>query len=111
MNAFWTSGARTTKEAMAQLPEPQPPYTTVASIVRNLEGKGYLRGTHQGKQYQYECLVSPEEYSAHSIGRIVGQYYTGSYKEIVQHFVRTSKLSADELQEIVALIERGAEED
>ncbi len=107
MNAFWSSEAKTTKEAMSAIPEPRPPYTTIASIVRNLESKGYLKGTHLGRQYEYTPLVSREEYSSHSIGRIVGQYYTGSYKEVVQQFVQTSKLSTEELQEIISLIEAG----
>lgn len=107
INGFWDSQGTTIREAMAAMPEPVAAYTTIASIVRNLESKGYLKGTHHGKQYQYEVLVSREEYSASSIGRIVGQYYTGNYREVVQHFVESSKLSKEELLDIINLIEKG----
>lgn len=107
MNIFWQHGVRTIKEALALMEPPTPPYTTIASIVRNLESKGYLRGTHHGRRYEYDILISTEAYSESSVGRIVGQYFTGSYRDLVQHFAQQSKIGADELREIIQLIEQG----
>lgn len=109
INGFWDSQGKTIREAIQAMPEPVPAYTTIASVVRNLENKGYLKGTLQGKQYHYEILISREAYSSGTIGRIVGQYYTGNYREVVQHFVESSKLSKEELLDIIKLIEQGSE--
>lgn len=107
MNIFWQHQVHTVKEVIELIPSPTPPYTTVASIVRNLEAKGYLQGTHRGRRYEYEILVSAQQYSESSVGRIVGQYFTGSYRDLVHHFAQQSMIDADDLREIINLIEQG----
>lgn len=111
MNAFWDTNASTIKEIITTLEPTAPPYTTVASIVRNLEAKGYLRGTHEGKRYIYEILISRSDYSEYSMGRLVGQFFTGSYRALVQHFVNKEKLTKQELREILDLIDEAPNAD
>ena len=43
-------------------PKPAPPYTTVASIVKNLERKQYIRAARVGNTYQYTPLIRESEY-------------------------------------------------
>ncbi len=106
MSVFWQKDIRTIKEVLTHLSEPIPPYTTIASVVSNLESKGYLRGVKKGRRYEYEVLCSAKEYSEQTVGNLVEHYLTGSYKELVQQFVSSSKLSATELKEIIELIEQ-----
>lgn len=105
MKTFWQNDICSVKEVLTYLEEPVPPYTTVASIVGNLETKGYLKGKRKGRRYEYKVLHSSEEYSHQTVGNLVNDYLTGSYKELVQQFVSSSKLSAKELKEIIELIE------
>ena len=52
MLVIWKKKRGIIKDFLEQLPEPQPPYTTVASIVKNLEKKGFL-SSEKNRQYLF----------------------------------------------------------
>ncbi|MBG8555233.1 MULTISPECIES: BlaI/MecI/CopY family transcriptional regulator [Hymenobacter] len=106
MRVFWQLNGGFIKEVLEQLPEPRPPYTTLASTVRNLERKGYLRGEKLGNTFRFTPLIPAEEYRKRFLGTFVGDYFRNSYKELVSFFAQDQKISAQELQEIIELIER-----
>ena len=60
LRVLWTTGPAFVKEALAQLPVPRSPYTTLASTLGNLAQKGYARAEKLGNAYCYEPLVSAE---------------------------------------------------
>ena len=50
---IWELQSCFVKDIVAKYPQPAPPYTTVASIVKNLERKGYVTSKRVGNTYQY----------------------------------------------------------
>lgn len=110
MQAVWRSGEGNIKTFMEQL-DPGIPYTTVASVIKNLEKKGYLKSRLVGNAYLYKPAVSEEEYKKKFMGSVVREYFDNSYKELVNFFVEQKKLSAKELKEIISMIEKGNRKD
>lgn len=110
MRVFWHLGGGFIKEVLEQLPEPRPPYTTLASTVRNLERKGYLRGEKLGNTYRFSPLIAEQDYSRRSVSQLVGGYFRNSYKELVSFFAQEQKISAAELRDIVRMIEEGPDQ-
>jgi BlaI family transcriptional regulator, penicillinase repressor len=106
MQAIWRTGEGNVKAFMEHLDE-EIPYTTVASVVKNLEKKNYLGSRLMGNAYLYKPLISEEEYKKKFMGTVVKEYFDNSYKELVNFFVEQKKLSAKELKEIISLIEKG----
>lgn len=106
MQAVWRTGEGNVKSFMEHLDEATP-YTTVASVIKNLEKKGYLNSRLVGNAYLYKPAVSEEEYKKKFMGAVVKEYFDNSYKEMVNFFVEQKKLSAKELKEIIHLIEKG----
>ena len=104
MLAVWKTGEGNIKSVMENMDE-HPPYTTVASTVKNLEKKGYVSGRMLGNAYLYKAVVSEEEYKKKFMGSVVKEYFDNSYKEMVNFFVEQKKLSAKELKEIIDMIE------
>ena len=104
MQAVWRTGEGNVKAFMENLDEPAP-YTTGASIIKNLEKKGYISSRLVGNAYLYKPAVSEEEYKKKFMGTVVKEYFDNSYKELVNFFVEQKKLSAKELKEIIHLIE------
>ena len=84
-----------------------PPYTTLASTIRNLERKGYLDSKLVGNVYIYTPAVSEDEYKKTFLSGVVKNYFANSYKELVNFFVEQKKLSPKELKEIIEMIEKG----
>lgn len=105
MQAIWKTGEGNVKSFMENMDAP-PPYTTVASIVKNLEKKHYLSSRLVANAYLYKPEVSEEEYKKKFMGNVVKEYFDNSYKELVNFFVEQKKLSAKELKEIINMIER-----
>ena len=98
------------KEVLDALPAPRPPYTTLASTLRNLERKGYVRAEKLGNSFRFVPLVTADDYQRRSLGTLVKQHFQNSYKELVSFFAQEEKISAADLQDIIKLIESKKED-
>lgn len=98
------------KDIVAKFPQPAPPYTTVASIVKNLERKGYVSPKRIGNTYEYTPTIRENEYKRHFMSGVVRNYFENSYKEMVSFFAKDQKISTDDLKDIIDLIEKGKED-
>lgn len=105
MMAIWKSGEGNVKSFLDIFPEPKPPYTTLASTVKNLEKKGYLQSRLIGNTYVYKPSLSEEDYKKNFMSGVVKNYFDNSYKELVNFFVDQKKLSPKELKDIIEMIE------
>ena len=75
-------------------------------MVRNLEEKGFVGHEAFGNTHRYFPLVTREAYRKEFIGETVADYFDHSYKSLVSYFASEEKISADELREIIELIEK-----
>lgn len=108
LRVLWSlPGGGFVKDVLDGLPgtSPRPPYTTLASTLRNLERKQYVRAEKLGNSYRFVPLVSADDYQRRSLGTLVKQHFQNSYKELVSFFAQDDKISAEDLQEIIKLIE------
>ncbi len=103
----WRLGEATVSNFLEEINDPKPPYTTLASMIKNLEKKNYLNAKRYGNVYVYQPAISEENYKKTFMGSVVHDYFKNSYKEMVNFFVKDEKISAQELKEIIALIEKG----
>ena len=106
MLVIWNKRRGTIKDFLEELPEPRPPYTTVASVVKNLDRKGYLSSEKIGNTYLYTPRISKNEYKKKFLSGIVKSYFSDSYKEMVSFFAHENKLSEEDLRQIIEMIER-----
>ncbi|MDR2118383.1 MAG: BlaI/MecI/CopY family transcriptional regulator [Tannerellaceae bacterium] len=110
MRCIWQLGPCYVKDILSRYPEPKPPYTTLASAVKNLERKKYVKSQQHGNTYLYTPLVEECEYKRTCTSHIVHQYFENSYKEMVSFFAREQKISASDLEDILRMIEEGKEQ-
>jgi predicted transcriptional regulator len=107
MLAIWKAGEGNVKQVLDMMEEPKPPYTTLASTIKNLEKKGYLTSRLVGNSYIYKPALREADYKKNFMNGVVKNYFSDSYKELVNFFVQQKKLSPKELKEIIDLIESG----
>ena len=62
-----------------------------------------------GNTHEYFPLISKEEYQREFMSDIVDSYFGKSYKNVVSFFAREQNISAEELREIIRMIEKGKE--
>jgi len=108
MLIIWKIGEGCVKDYLDNYHEPQPPYTTLASIVKNLEKKKFTTSRKIGNVYLYQPAVQQEEYQQTMMSGVVKDYFQDSYKELVTFFAKEQKISSDELKEVINLIEKNS---
>ncbi|MFH0761408.1 MAG: BlaI/MecI/CopY family transcriptional regulator [Bacteroidota bacterium] len=107
MQVLWTVKKGFVKDLLENYPDPKPHYNTVSSLIRLLEEKGYVGHRAYGNTHQYYPLVTREEYRKTFISDVVDSYFGNSYMNVVSFFAREQNISADELREIIKMIEKG----
>lgn len=106
---IWALGNCTVKDIVKKFPIPAPPYTTIASIVKNLERKSYVRSELKGNTYLYSPIISQSEHKRTFMSGFVRDYFANSYKQMVSFFALEQKISTDDLKDIVDMIENNKE--
>lgn len=106
MHILWKLKRAFVKDIMEEIVEDKPHYNTLSTIVRNLEEKGYVGYNAFGKTHQYFPIVPFEEYRKVFMNTAITNYFNSSYKNLVSCFAEEEKISAEELREILALIEK-----
>lgn len=105
MRAVWKTGEGNLKLFLENMDEPKPPYTTLASTIKNLEKKGLLKSRLVGNAYLYTPALSAGDYKKNFMSGVVKNYFDNSYKELVNFFIEQKKLSPKELKDLIDMIE------
>lgn len=85
----------------------KPPHSTISSIVRILENKGFVDHKSYGRTHEYFPIVDKEAYSKTSVGKLVSDYFEGSMSNLVSFLVKEKDLSVEELKEMLEKLEDG----
>src|SRR5687767_3698119 len=110
MGVLWETGSATVAEVRDRLPADLA-YTTVLTILRNLEAKGFVRHEGEGKAHRYFPRVARQTAGRSAVARLVDKMFGGDAALLVSHLVSDHPLSAEELKKLHAtLSERLADE-
>ncbi|MFA5620189.1 MAG: BlaI/MecI/CopY family transcriptional regulator [Weeksellaceae bacterium] len=110
LQILWNLKEAFVKEIIEQLPDdPKPHYNTISTIVRLMEEKGMVGHKSLGGSHRYYPILKKEEYRKSFLPGIIKDYFDDSYKGMVTFFAKQEKLSADDLREILKIIEKGEE--
>src|ERR1700677_3633283 len=107
MDVLFARGRATGQEIQEGLRD-KPNYSSVRTILRVLERKGYVRHVEEGLRYVYEPTVAREAASRSALQRIIRTFFDGSAKEAVAALLDPSafQLSDEELKELARLVDR-----
>jgi predicted transcriptional regulator len=101
MQFIWRLGRCTVSNIIDEMDPPQPPHSSVSTIVRILEKKGFVSHKAYGRTYEYFPLVTKEEYSKGSLLSLISEYFNGSAPQLVSFLVAKEETSIEELQELI----------
>lgn len=103
MGVLWDLGSGTVSEVRDKLPADLA-YTTVLTILRNLEAKGFVDHTAEGKAHRYVAKVARRTARRSALSKIVAKLFHGSPEQLVAQLVEDEELSADDLKRLRALL-------
>ena len=78
--------------------------TTVRTLLRRLEQKGYLRHEAQGRAYVYHATEPSRSFAARAVRQIIDRLCQGSIEELVSGMVDAKVLSQSELKQLAKLV-------
>lgn len=104
MQALWKLEKAFVKEIQAILPEDLH-YNTVSTLVRKLQDKKFVDHKAFGNTHRYFPLISKRAYSDYFMQNASRKFFDNSYKNMVSFFAKEEKISAEELREILQIIE------
>lgn len=106
MQIIWERGGTFVNDILAVVPEPKPAYTTVSTIVRILEKKGYLAHKSFGKSHEYYPLIDRESYTHDFMTNVLNNFFGGSPARMVSFFAEKESISVDEADEILKILQK-----
>lgn len=104
MQVVWKQKEVFIRDIIEALPEPKPHYNTVATIVKILVDKGFLKSEKIGNTYRYAPQVELSDYREQDMATIKKKYFGNSFSKMIAHFAKEENLSDEELDELVHII-------
>lgn len=98
MNIIWAKGEVFIRDIVAALPDPKPNYNTVATQVKFLEEKGFVKRKPMANSFQYSPALTERDYHGTTVGDVVSRYYNNSYISLVSQFVEEDKMDVEDLK-------------
>ena len=98
MKVLWSLGSGLLMEIVEAMPEPKSHKNTVATILKTMVDKGFVRIETMGRIHRYHPAISKEAYSGESLTSMTRSYFDGSFSNVVSFLVDEKKLSVKELE-------------
>lgn len=99
MAVLWAMGSGTVAEVRERLEAPLA-YTTVLTILRNLEAKQYVTREEEGRAHRYFPRVAQHTAQQSALSRLVRSLFGGSPEALVAQLVAQDQLSPAELAQL-----------
>jgi len=106
MKAVWECGTATVHDVKAALSRgrKKPAYSTVLTMMRKLENKGYLKHKVEGRAYVYRATISRRMASGNMLGDMLDRLFDGSAQMLVSSLIDQRRIGAKELKEIRKMV-------
>ena len=111
MQVLWELEEAFLKDIMAAIPAPKPSQSTVSTVLRVLEDKGFVAHRVFGKIYQYYPLVPKEDYAKVYFQQFLGKYFEGSFQKLLSFFHREGEIDLQELDTVLRQLEEDESQD
>ncbi|MBE0678063.1 MAG: BlaI/MecI/CopY family transcriptional regulator [Bacteroidales bacterium] len=106
MQILWRLKKGFIKEILEKFGEPRPAYSTVSTIIRILQEKGFVNYRVYGRTYQYFPVISKDDYRKSQMSNFVRNYFSNSYQKMVSFFAREDSITVNEMEEIMEMMKK-----
>jgi len=105
MEVLWDHGACTVAEVRDRVSDDLA-YTTVLTMLRTLETKGYVTHDADGKAHRYSACVERDAARRSALRAMSEKFFKGSTAMLLTHLVADQKLSDADVKRLRALLSR-----
>jgi predicted transcriptional regulator len=105
LDAVWSMGAATSEDLRAALhPRHRLKDSTIRTLLRRLESRGYITHKREGKVFVYRAAIAQRSIAARAVQAIIDRFCAGSAEQFLAGMVDERVLSADEIQKLARRI-------
>lgn len=101
MKILWSLSKGMIRDVVDKYEEPKPAYTTVATIFKILETKGFVGRRPIGNTHEYYPRIERTQYTSVYIKSFLKNYFSDSFKRLVSEFSNTGELTTQEMEELI----------
>ena len=104
MHILWGLEKGFIKDILEDYDEPKPAYTTVATVVKILEKKGFVSHRAYGNVHQFYPLISKTGYSKKYVNPLFKRYFKGSIRDVVTFFTENNKVHVNDIEDAIKVL-------
>lgn len=108
MHIIWQLNKCLVRDIIEHLGDPDIPHSTVSSVVRILEKKGFVDHKAYGKTYEYFPIITKEKYAQHGVKSLMEKYFGGSPKQLVSFLVQKEDMDLKELNDLLKKLDNSS---
>lgn len=101
MKILWSIESGLIRDVVGGYDEPKPAYTTVATIFKILEKKGFVERRPIANTFEYYPLIEEKDYTKKYMQSFVKRYFSDSFKSMVSAFGTNEELSTQDMEDLI----------
>lgn len=106
MELIWQQEKVFMKDIIELYPEPKPASTTIATLLKRMQDKGFVGYELFGNSRQYFPIIKKDNYFSTHVKEMVKNYFGNSPLQFASFFTTNTNLSTKDLEELKQLIDQ-----
>lgn len=106
MDVLWTKGSATVGEIVEALPEERLAYSSVLTMMRILEQKGYVTHEKESRAFIYRPLLDRQQAQKNVLGYLLKRFFNNSPELLVVNLLEHEEVGTNEIKRLKQLIEK-----
>ena len=104
LHIIWSQQPTSLKDILASYPDPKPAKTTLATLLKRISDKGFIKYTQEGNSRAYSSTVSKTKYLQHKLKNLIGSFFDSNPAQFASFFAEEMELSEEEIKEVKELL-------
>jgi BlaI family penicillinase repressor len=105
MDLIWEHGNIFLKDIVDSYPEPKPAATTIATLLKRMQNKGFVAYKLMGNSRQYYPLVKKADYFSKQVNSLIKNFFGSSAIQFASFFTTETNLTESELEDLKKIVE------
>ena len=109
MQFLWKQKKAFMKDLIDVYPDPKPAQTTIATLLKRMQDKGFVDYKQLGRSRKYFPLVKKSDYFGKQVKGMIQTFFNNDAAQFASFFTETTNLSKKELEDLKKIIEQQIE--
>lgn len=106
MEMIWKHEKVFMKDIIDSYPDPKPASTTIATLLKRMQDKGFVAYNTLGNSRQYYPLVKKSAYFSKEVNGIIKNFFNNSALQFASFFTASSNITPAELEDLKKIIDQ-----